>query len=76
MELVAGPTLAGRDAPVADAPPARSRCRSCVAILIQLCDALDHAHNLRDEHGRPLGLIHRDVSPANIIISTPAGPRS
>ena len=35
----------------------------------QLCDALDHAHNRCDEHGRPLGIIHRDVTPANLIIS-------
>lgn len=40
-----------------------------VEILIQLCDALDHAHNLKDDNGRPLGIIHRDVSPANVIIS-------
>jgi serine/threonine protein kinase len=35
----------------------------------QLCDALDHAHNRCDERGKPLGIIHRDVTPANIIIS-------
>ena len=38
-------------------------------IINQLCDALDYAHNLRDESGEPLGIIHRDVSPANLIIS-------
>jgi len=38
-------------------------------LAAQLCDALDHAHNQRDENGKPLGIIHRDVSPANIIIS-------
>jgi serine/threonine protein kinase len=39
-------------------------------ILNQICDALDYAHNLRDETGEPLGIIHRDVSPSNIIVST------
>jgi serine/threonine protein kinase len=39
-------------------------------ILNQICDALDYAHNLGDETGRPLGIIHRDVSPSNIIVST------
>ncbi len=37
---------------------------------IQLCDALHHAHNLCDEDGLPLGIVHRDVSPQNLIVST------
>src|SRR6185295_5225133 len=39
-------------------------------ILNQICDALDYAHNLCDESGTPLGIIHRDVSPSNVIVST------
>jgi len=39
-------------------------------IAAQIAEALDHAHNMRDENGRPLGIIHRDVSPQNIIVST------
>lgn len=39
-------------------------------IVYQLCDALDHAHNLRDRSGVPLGLVHRDVSPSNVIVSS------
>ena len=35
----------------------------------QLCDALDYAHGLADENGEPLGLVHRDVSPSNILIA-------
>jgi serine/threonine-protein kinase len=38
-------------------------------LAAQLCDALDHAHNRCDETSKPLGIIHRDVTPANIIIS-------
>lgn len=38
-------------------------------ILIQVLDALDYAHNLNDERGKPLRIIHRDVSPPNIIVS-------
>ena len=40
-----------------------------VGILLQLCDALDYAHTRVDEHGHPLGLIHRDVSPSNLLIT-------
>jgi serine/threonine-protein kinase len=38
-------------------------------IGIQMCDALHHAHNLCDEDGLPLGIVHRDVSPQNLIVS-------
>jgi eukaryotic-like serine/threonine-protein kinase len=41
-------------------------------IAYQICDALDHAHNGTDEHGKPLGIVHRDVSPSNVILS-PSG---
>ncbi|HEY0484299.1 MAG TPA: serine/threonine-protein kinase [Kofleriaceae bacterium] len=40
-----------------------------VQILGQICEALDYAHNLCDESGRPLRIVHRDVSPANIIVT-------
>jgi serine/threonine protein kinase len=39
-------------------------------IACQLCDALRYAHNLCDEKGLSLGLVHRDVSPQNLIVST------
>ena len=39
-------------------------------IAYQLCDALDHAHNMRDELNLPLGIVHRDVSPSNVIVSS------
>jgi serine/threonine protein kinase len=37
-------------------------------IGIQVADALAHAHGLADDSGRPLELVHRDVSPQNILI--------
>jgi len=37
-------------------------------IAAQICDALDYAHNLCGADGHPLGIIHRDVSPSNIIV--------
>jgi serine/threonine protein kinase len=38
-------------------------------LTAQLCDALDYAHKRRDEQDRPLGIIHRDVTPANLILA-------
>jgi serine/threonine-protein kinase len=32
----------------------------------EVADALHHAHTLTDAQGRPLGIVHRDVSPRNI----------
>ncbi|MBA3462882.1 MAG: protein kinase [Deltaproteobacteria bacterium] len=41
-----------------------------VGLLLQLCDALDYAHNKSDEEGQPLQLVHRDVSPSNVLVTT------
>ena len=40
-----------------------------VAIIGELFDALDYAHTRADEDGTPLGLVHRDISPSNLLIS-------
>jgi hypothetical protein len=31
--------------------------------------ALEYAHTKRGDNGRPLGIVHRDVSPSNVLIS-------
>src|SRR5580704_8941440 len=38
-------------------------------VLAEVCDGLHAAHELRDESGRPLRVVHRDVSPHNVMIS-------
>jgi serine/threonine-protein kinase len=43
-----------------------------VSAVEQLCDALHHAHESNDDEGRPLRIVHRDVTPHNVMI-TPAG---
>jgi eukaryotic-like serine/threonine-protein kinase len=38
-------------------------------IAKSLCDALDHAHSLCAPDGTPDGIVHRDVSPPNVLLS-------
>ncbi len=38
-------------------------------VVRELCRALAYAHALTDDDGQPLRLIHRDVSPSNVMIS-------
>ncbi|MBZ0237391.1 MAG: serine/threonine protein kinase, partial [Deltaproteobacteria bacterium] len=40
-----------------------------VAALHELCRALHYAHELVDELGAPAGIVHRDVSPSNVIVT-------
>ncbi|HSZ83772.1 MAG TPA: protein kinase [Polyangia bacterium] len=37
-------------------------------IIMQVCEGLDYAHNKRDAQGRELHLVHRDISPQNVLI--------
>jgi len=40
-----------------------------MSVLCELCDALEYAHTFVDEHGTPQGIVHRDVSPSNLIVA-------
>jgi serine/threonine-protein kinase len=50
---------------------AQIRLPSDLAALIarDVLDALDYAHNALDTSGRPLGIVHRDISPGNVLLS-------
>lgn len=41
-----------------------------VAILAELCDALDYASSAIDAEGEPMEIVHRDLSPSNLIVDT------
>jgi serine/threonine protein kinase len=45
------------------------------AILVGALDGLHAAHEATSEQGEPLGLIHRDVSPQNILVGSDGVPR-
>ncbi|MCP3098627.1 protein kinase [Myxococcus sp. K15C18031901] len=40
-----------------------------VFVASKLCDGLDYAHRKKDARGQDLHIIHRDVSPQNVLIS-------
>src|SRR5215831_17791365 len=52
---------------VAKQNEARVPMRLSLRIVQQACAALHAAHELRDEDDRPLRIVHRDVSPQNIL---------
>jgi len=43
---------------------------ACVHIGHEICAGLDYAHTKLDADGKCLGIIHRDISPQNILISS------
>jgi len=68
LEYVAGKDLRniftrcqqqGRPMPIAQA---------CFVVM-KVSEGLDYAHNKRDKHGRHLNIVHRDVSPPNVLVS-------
>jgi serine/threonine protein kinase len=49
--------------------PVEHVCR----IIGGVCDGLFYAHSRKDYDGKPLNIIHRDISPQNILISFAGG---
>ncbi len=40
-----------------------------IYLIIKVLEALSYAHSVKDVHGKHLKIVHRDISPPNIIIS-------
>ncbi len=69
LEYVDGPTLKA----IVDTIKKQNRrlpVAQCLYIMIEVCKGLGYAHDATDpESGKPLGIVHRDVSPPNILVS-------
>ncbi|HEY2749024.1 MAG TPA: serine/threonine-protein kinase [Polyangia bacterium] len=49
---------------------ARMTVAHTLYILMEVCKGLQYAHDVTDpENGRELGIVHRDISPPNILVS-------
>ena len=68
LEYVDGPTLAAiAQALVLDE---RRMPHALVAhVMVEIARALDYAHRKRGPDGVPLEVVHRDVSPSNVLVS-------
>ena len=67
MEFIDGPNLrsvAKRAAELGELLPIPEVCK----IISMAASGLQYAHDLADSNGTPLGLVHRDVSPDNILV--------
>lgn len=51
-------------------PDARTRARVIVRVLLDIAAGLDAAHRALDDDGEGLGIVHRDVSPSNVLVGT------
>jgi len=49
--------------------PPQHACR----IVAESAAALHHAHKKTNKQGKPLGIVHRDVSPQNILVTSAGG---
>ncbi len=74
MEYLEGESVAG----VARRLSSKKKLLSfglCAYVLADACAGLHAAHELKDPDGRTQGLVHRDVSPANIFVTYAGGVR-
>ena len=68
LELVNGVALSVLLAALRDGGE-RLTSEQLIFLARSMCDGLHHAHEQRGPDGAPLGLVHRDVTPENVLVS-------
>jgi serine/threonine protein kinase len=74
MEYVAGETLS-RLMGALNKKGGRMPPRIACAIVAEVCHGLHAAHEAKGADGQPLGIVHRDVSPRNVLVGADGTPR-
>ncbi|MEM9191910.1 MAG: serine/threonine-protein kinase [Myxococcota bacterium] len=69
LEYVSGASLGQLMQASAATPLGVLSENEALAMLLQVAEALAYVHEARDERGRPMNIVHRDLTPANVIIS-------
>ena len=69
MELVDGPNLHGAAVRAFKLEYRPFPLRECLFVIAEACKGLDYAHRKTGTLGEPLGIIHRDISPPNLLLS-------
>jgi serine/threonine-protein kinase len=67
MDYVEGASLSELVRAWAKEPPPRPAAVA-IRIVLDACEGLRALHELTGDDGAPLGLVHRDVSPANVLV--------
>jgi len=74
MEYVHGESLASLMS-AARSAKSRANVRVVAAVMSGVLHGLHAAHEASDEQGQPLGIVHRDVAPQNILVGADGVPR-
>jgi serine/threonine-protein kinase len=69
MEYVEGQPLSSVLATARSAPGGKLDAELVSFVLAEACEGLHAAHELCDVGGRPLKVVHRDVSPHNVMVA-------
>src|SRR3954470_13892673 len=59
----------GKDLGAVQKTNRRIPCDLALHIGAEICEALEHAHSAKAPDGKPMSLVHRDVSPSNVLLS-------
>ena len=70
MEYVEGKTLEALMSAAKESGDGKFPPLLGLDLVQQLCRGLSYAHALRDRDGKPLDIIHRDIKPGNIMVSS------